>query len=96
MRSGCKYTQREKQLIFNLISFAESEKYGCIVPLYNVNERLKIMLGISMSSFEKLKREFREEKERLDEERRKVEYEEEMKKKKERELVLRLRYRSSS
>ena len=96
MPRGSEYSQREKQLIFNVISFVESEKRGCIVPLYNVSERLKTMLGISMSSVEKLKREFREGKERLDEEKRKVEDEEEMKKKKEEELVLRLRHRSSS
>lgn len=96
MPSGSEYSQAEKQLMFNVISFVESEKHGCIIPLYNVNERLKTILGISMSSVEKMKREFREEKERLDEERRKVEEEEEMKKKTEKELVLRLRHRSSS
>jgi hypothetical protein len=96
MPRGSEYSQGEKQLIFNVISFVESEKYGCVIPLYNVNERLKTILGISMGSVEKMKREFREEKERLDEERRKVEEEEEMKKKKDEELILRLRHRSSS
>lgn len=82
--------------MFNVISFVESEKRGSVIPLHSVNERLKAMLGISMSSVEKMKREFREEKERFDEERRKIEQEEEMKRKKEEELVLRLRHRSSS
>lgn len=82
--------------MFNVISFVESEKRGSVIPLHNVNERLKAMLGISMSSVEKVKREFREERERLDEERRKIEQEEERKRKKEEELVLRLRHRSSS
>ena len=63
MPSGSEYSQTEKQLMFNVISFVEGEKHGCIFPLYNVNERLKTMLGISMSSVEKMKREFREEKE---------------------------------
>ena len=96
MPSGWEYSQKEKQLILNVMNFVESEKRGPVIPLHNVNERLKEMLGISMSSVEKMKREFREEKERLDEERRKVEQEEEIKKNGQEELVLRLRHRSSS
>lgn len=96
MPSGFEYSQKEKQLKFNVISFVGSENRGSVIPLHNVNERLKEMLGISMSSVEKMKREFREEKERLDEERRKVEQEEEIRRKRQEELVLRLRHRSSS
>ena len=83
-------------MILNVMNFVESEKRGPVIPLHNVNERLKEMLGISMSSVEKMKRAVREEKERLDEERRKVEQEEEIKKNGQEELVLRLRHRSSS
>ena len=96
MPSGWEYSQKEKQLILNVMNFVESEKRGPVIPLHNVNERLKEMLGISMSSVEKMKRAVREEKERLDEERRKVEQEEEIKKNGQEELVLRLRHRSSS
>ena len=56
MPSGCEYSQKEKKLIFNVISFVESEKRGSVIPLHNVNERLKEMLAISMSSVEKMKR----------------------------------------
>ncbi|CAF4652792.1 unnamed protein product, partial [Rotaria sp. Silwood2] len=36
------------------------EKDGCLIPLNNVNDRIKSILGISMSSVERLKREMRE------------------------------------
>ncbi len=60
MPTGCEYSQKEKQLIFNVINFVESEKNGWKIPLYNVKERLEAMHGISMRSVERLKREFRE------------------------------------
>ena len=40
MPCGSEYPQGEKQLIFNVIGFVEKEKHGCVIPLYNVNERL--------------------------------------------------------
>ena len=46
MPAGCEYSQKEKQLIFNVINFFESEKNGWKMPLFNVNERLEAMLGI--------------------------------------------------
>jgi hypothetical protein len=96
MPTGCEYSQKEKQLIFNVINFVESEKNGWKIPLYNVNERLEAMLGISMRSVERLKSEFREDRERLTEEIRRT-TEEELKKHEEKhELTLRLRHRSSS
>ncbi|CAF3819412.1 unnamed protein product, partial [Rotaria sordida] len=42
------------------ISYMEREKGGYLIPLNNVNDRIKFILGISMSSVEKLKREMRE------------------------------------
>lgn len=96
MPSGYEHSQNEKQLIFNVIKFAESEKNGWKIPLYNVNERLKEMFGISMLSVERLKREFREEEERLGKEVRRAAEEELKKNKEEHELTLRLRQRSSS
>lgn len=96
MPTGYEYSQREKQLIFNVINFVESEKYGSKIPLYNVNERLEMMLGISMRSVERLKKEFREDQERLAEEARKVAEEELKQQQEQHELTLRLRRRSSS
>ena len=72
MPTGCEYSQKEKQLIFNVINFVESEKNGWKIPLYNVNERLEAMLGILMRSVERLKREFRQDQERLAEEKRRT------------------------
>ena len=96
MPTGCEYSQKEKQLIFNVINFVESEKNGWKIPLYNVNERLEAMLGISMRSVGRLKSEFREGQERLTEEIRRA-AEEELKKHEEKhELTLHLRHQSSS
>ena len=55
MSTGCGYFQKEKQLIFNMFNFVESEKNGWKIPLYNANERLKAMLRISTHSVERLK-----------------------------------------
>ncbi|CAF4054046.1 unnamed protein product, partial [Rotaria sordida] len=46
--------------MFNVIKFVEREKGGYLIPLNNVNDRIKSILGISMSSVERLKREMRE------------------------------------
>ncbi|CAF1304862.1 unnamed protein product [Rotaria sordida] len=46
--------------MFNVIKFVEREKDGYLIPLNNVNDRIKSILGISMSSVERLKREMRE------------------------------------
>ena len=51
-----------------MINFVESERNGWKISLYNVNERLKAMLGISMRSVERLQEEFQEDQERLAEE----------------------------
>ena len=94
--TGYAYFQKEKQLIFNMINFIESEKNGWKIPLYNANGRLKAMVGISMHSVERPKRELWTDQERLAAEI-KRENEEELKKQKEQhELTLHLRHRSSS
>ena len=79
MPTDCEYSQNEKQLIFNMINFVENEKNGWKIPLYNANERLKAMLRISMHSVERLKRQLREDQERLAEETKRA-HEEELKK----------------
>ena len=79
MPAGCEYFQNVKRLIFNVINFVENEKNSWKIPLYNTNERLKAMLRISMHSVERLKRELREDQERLAEETKRA-HEEELKK----------------
>ena len=96
MSTGCEYSQKEKQLIFNVINFVESEKNGWKIPLYSVNEHLEAMLGISMRSVERLKREFGQDQERLAEEMERAAEEELKQQKEQHELTLRLRHRSSS
>ena len=50
-----------KEMIFRVILFvAKSKKNGPIIPLYNVNERLSAMLGISDRSISNLKKEMNE------------------------------------
>ena len=68
MSTGCEYSQKEKQLIFNVINSVESEESGWKIPLYDANECFKAILGILMRSVERLKMEFRENQERLAEE----------------------------
>jgi hypothetical protein len=69
MPTGVDFSQDVKQIMFNVIQFVEREKGGCLIPLNNVNDRIKSMLGISMTSVERLKREIREqEREMLEEE----------------------------
>ena len=58
---GYEFLQEIKQLMFNVIDFVKDEKNGLVIPLNNVNDRLKSMLGISMTSVERLKREMRAE-----------------------------------
>ena len=69
MPTGVDFSQDVKQIMFNVIQFVEHEKGGCLIPLNNVNDHIKSMLGISMTSVERLKREIREqEREMLEEE----------------------------
>jgi hypothetical protein len=54
------FFQDIKQIFFNVIKFVEKEKFGAVIPLFNVNERLSSMLGISMRSVVRLKSEMNE------------------------------------
>lgn len=91
MPKGNEFSQEIKQLMFNVIKFVESEKNGSVIPLNNVNERLKFILGIAMSSVERLKKELREEESRLEEEKKKIDEEKEHKVNQEVEATRRLR-----
>jgi hypothetical protein len=68
MHKGYEYAQEVKQIFFNIIKFAEEEKLGPVIPLFNVNERLSFMLGISMRSVGRLKSEMMGTKRKMDEE----------------------------
>ena len=56
-----------KQLAFSIIGFAEKEKNGTSIPLYNVTDRLVAMLDISRRSVFLLKNEMKELKEEQEE-----------------------------
>jgi hypothetical protein len=60
MPTGVDFSQDVKQIMFHVIQFVEREKGGCLIPLNNVNDRIKSILGISMSSVDRLKKEIRE------------------------------------
>ena len=60
MPRGHEFSQDIKQIFFNVIKFVEKEKFGPVIPLFNVNERLSSMLDISIRSVERLKSEMRE------------------------------------
>lgn len=57
MPTGHEYSSDVKSIIFRVIKFVEAEKLGAIIPLYNVNDRLINMLGISHGSLVSLKKE---------------------------------------
>ncbi|CAF1362261.1 unnamed protein product, partial [Rotaria sp. Silwood1] len=65
MPTGHDFSQDTKQIMFNMIKFVEREKNGCCIPLNNVNDRIKSILGISMRSVERLKRKIREQEREL-------------------------------
>jgi hypothetical protein len=54
------FSQDMTQIFFNVIKFVEKEKFGPLIPLFNVNERLSSMLDISTRSVERLKSEMKE------------------------------------
>jgi hypothetical protein len=68
MRKGQEFSKDVKQTMFRVITFVEKEKNGPTIPLYNVNERLHSMLGISKQSITNLKDEMRELQRQQDEE----------------------------
>ncbi len=55
MPKGYEFSQDMKKIFFNVIQFVEKEKFGPVIPLFNVNERLSSMLAISMRSVARLK-----------------------------------------
>ncbi len=55
MPKGYEFSQDMKEIFFNVIQFVEKEKFGPVIPLFNVNERLSSMLAISMRSVARLK-----------------------------------------
>ena len=80
MPTGQEFSKDVKQIIFNVIKFVEKEKFGPVIPLLDVNERLSSMLDISVRSITRLKSEMREiehdmmeKKRKMDEEKQKVE-----------------------
>ena len=60
MPIGKEFAKDLKEMMFRVIFFVENEKNGPIIPLYNVNERLSAMLGISDRSISNLKKEMNE------------------------------------
>jgi L-arabinose isomerase len=60
MPKGYEFSQDMKKIFFNVIQFVEKEKFGPVIPLFNVNERLSSMLAISMRSVARLKDEMKE------------------------------------
>ena len=60
MPKGYEFSQDMKEIFFNVIQFVEKEKFGPVIPLFNVNERLSSMLAISMRSVARLKSEMKE------------------------------------
>ena len=96
MPNGYEFSQEIKQLMFNVIDFVESEKNGSVIPLNDVNDRLKSMLGISMASVERLRREMREEKNRIAGEQKKVDKAKQNKENQELEMARRFRHARST
>ena len=96
MPTVCECSRQEKQLIFNVINFHDSEKSGWKTHWYNVNERLTAMFGISMRLFERLKGRFWEDQKRLAEQIKRVNEEKLKKRKEQHEITLRLRHPSYS
>ena len=96
MPTGYEFSQELKQLIFNVIKFVENEKNGPVIPLYNVNDRLESMLGISLAPITRLKQEMREERDRIMEEKRAVDQAKQDKEHEQMEATRRLRYPRSS
>ncbi len=60
MPKGQQFSQDMKQIFFNVIKFVENEKFGPVIPLFNINERLPSMFDISMRPVERLKGDMRE------------------------------------
>ncbi|CAF3405572.1 unnamed protein product [Rotaria sp. Silwood2] len=57
MPKGKEFSKNEKAILFRVMAFVDSEKYGPKIPLYNVTDRLQVMLGISRQTITKLRQE---------------------------------------
>ena len=77
MPKGYEFSQDMKEIVFNVIQFVEKEKFGPVIPLFNVNERLSAMLAISMRSVGRLKSEMKEIEHDMVEKKRKIDEEKE-------------------
>jgi chromosome condensin MukBEF complex kleisin-like MukF subunit len=77
MPKSYEFSQDMKEIFFNVIQFVEKEKFGPVIPLFNVNERLSSMLAISMRSVERLKSEMKEIEHDMMEKKRKMDEEKE-------------------
>lgn len=60
MPKGQEFSHDVKEIFFNVIKFVEKEKFGTVIPVFNVNERLSSMLNISLRSVERLRSEMRD------------------------------------
>ena len=77
MPKGYEFSQDMKKIFFNVIQFVGKEKFGPVIPLFNVNERLSSELAISMRSVERLKSEMKEIEHNMMEKKRKMDEEKE-------------------
>ena len=59
MPRGQEFSKEFKQLAFSIIDFADNEKSGPAIPLYNVNGRLQAMLHASHRSIVRFKQEMK-------------------------------------
>jgi hypothetical protein len=60
MPSGKEFSKEMKTILYRVITFVDSEKNGLKIPLYNANDRLQVMLGLSRHSISNLRQEMRE------------------------------------
>jgi L-arabinose isomerase len=77
MPKGQEFSQDMKEIFFNVIKFVEREKFGTVIPVFNVNERISSMLNISLRSVERLKSEMRDIEHDMMEKKRKMDEEKE-------------------
>jgi hypothetical protein len=59
MPSGKEFSKEEKTIFYRVITFVDLEKNGPKIPMYNANDRLQAMLGLSRHSISNLRQEMR-------------------------------------
>ncbi|CAF4629359.1 unnamed protein product, partial [Rotaria sp. Silwood2] len=57
MPLGKEFSKDEKTIFYRVIAFVDSEKDGPKIPMYNTNDRLQVMLGLSRHSISNLRQE---------------------------------------